>query len=138
LVEWRWQGKPKYSEKICPSATLSTTNPTCQTRAQTWPLRGGKPAANHLSYGAAISLVEPYESKMNNHVHNMISWCLEPLHTNQTIRKVTGSLNWAIQSKAVLTKYKPCHPFTKTIICGNISQKYKEWNMFISDVQNNQ
>jgi hypothetical protein len=23
-----WQGKPKYSEKTCPSATLSTTNPT--------------------------------------------------------------------------------------------------------------
>jgi hypothetical protein len=23
-----WEGKPKYSEKICPSATLSTTNPT--------------------------------------------------------------------------------------------------------------
>jgi hypothetical protein len=30
-----WQGKPKYSEKTCPSATLSTTNPTCQTRART-------------------------------------------------------------------------------------------------------
>jgi hypothetical protein len=28
-----WQGKPKYSEKTCPDATLSTTNPTCQTRA---------------------------------------------------------------------------------------------------------
>jgi hypothetical protein len=23
-----WQGKPKYSEETCPSATLSTTNPT--------------------------------------------------------------------------------------------------------------
>jgi hypothetical protein len=23
-----WQGKPKYSEKTCPSSTLSTTNPT--------------------------------------------------------------------------------------------------------------
>jgi hypothetical protein len=29
-----WQGKPKYSEKTCPDATLSTTNPTCQTRAR--------------------------------------------------------------------------------------------------------
>jgi hypothetical protein len=28
-----WQGKPKYSEKTCPDATLTTTNPTCQTRA---------------------------------------------------------------------------------------------------------
>jgi hypothetical protein len=28
-----WQEKPKYSEKTCPDATLSTTNSTCQTRA---------------------------------------------------------------------------------------------------------
>jgi hypothetical protein len=42
LWEWRswwyerfWKGKPKYSEKACPDATLSTTNPTCQTRART-------------------------------------------------------------------------------------------------------
>jgi hypothetical protein len=48
-----WQGKPKYSEKTCPSATLSITNPT-------WPDPGsnpghcrGKPATNRLSYGAA-------------------------------------------------------------------------------------
>jgi hypothetical protein len=43
------KGKPKYSEKTCPSATLSTPNPT-------WPdpgRRGGKPATNRLSYGAA-------------------------------------------------------------------------------------
>jgi hypothetical protein len=30
-----WQGKPKYSEKTCLDATLSTTNPTCQNRART-------------------------------------------------------------------------------------------------------
>jgi hypothetical protein len=30
-----WQAKPKYSEKIYPRATLSTTNPTCQTRDRT-------------------------------------------------------------------------------------------------------
>jgi hypothetical protein len=28
-----WQEKQKYSEKICLDATLSTTNPTCQTHA---------------------------------------------------------------------------------------------------------
>jgi hypothetical protein len=29
-IRWNedWQGKPKYSEKTCPGATLSTTNPT--------------------------------------------------------------------------------------------------------------
>jgi hypothetical protein len=31
-----WQGKLKYSEKTCPDATLSTTNPTCQTWVWTW------------------------------------------------------------------------------------------------------
>jgi hypothetical protein len=40
LWRWRswwnerlWQEKPKYSEKTYPDATLTTTNPTCQTRA---------------------------------------------------------------------------------------------------------
>jgi hypothetical protein len=36
LVEWMvLVGEPKYSEKTCPDDTLSTTNPTCQTRART-------------------------------------------------------------------------------------------------------
>jgi hypothetical protein len=42
-----WQGKPKYSEKTCPSVTLSTINPTC-------PDLGSKPATNRLSYGTAF------------------------------------------------------------------------------------
>jgi hypothetical protein len=39
-----WQRKPKYSEKTCPSAILSTTNPRL-------PDLGSKPATNCLSYG---------------------------------------------------------------------------------------
>jgi hypothetical protein len=39
-----WQGKPKYSEKTCPSATLSTTNPTWLDPGSNPGLRGGKPA----------------------------------------------------------------------------------------------
>jgi hypothetical protein len=27
-IKWFWQEKPKYSEKTCPDAILSTTNPT--------------------------------------------------------------------------------------------------------------
>jgi hypothetical protein len=30
-----WQEKPKYSEKTCPSAGLSTTNPSCSVRTRT-------------------------------------------------------------------------------------------------------
>jgi hypothetical protein len=48
-----WQRKPKYSEKTCPSATLSTTNPTWPDPSLNPGRRGGKPATNRLSYGAA-------------------------------------------------------------------------------------
>jgi hypothetical protein len=48
-----WQGKPKYSEKTCPSATLSTTHPTWLNPGLNPGRRGGKPATNRLSYGAA-------------------------------------------------------------------------------------
>jgi hypothetical protein len=52
-----WQGTPKYAEKTCPSATLSTIN-------STWPDLGsnpghhsGKPATNRLSYSTATIIV---------------------------------------------------------------------------------
>jgi hypothetical protein len=51
-----WQGKPKYSEKTRPRATLSTTNPTWPNPGSNPSLRGGKPATNRLSYGAALEL----------------------------------------------------------------------------------
>jgi hypothetical protein len=47
------QGKPKHSEKTYPSATLSTTNPTWLDPGLNPDRRGGKPATNRLSYGAA-------------------------------------------------------------------------------------
>jgi hypothetical protein len=49
-----WQGKSKSSEKTCPSATLSTTNPTWPGPGLNPGRRGGKPATNRLSYGAAL------------------------------------------------------------------------------------
>jgi hypothetical protein len=45
-----WQGKP------CPSATLSTTNPTWPDPDSNPGCRGGKPATNRLSYGTAHQL----------------------------------------------------------------------------------
>jgi hypothetical protein len=49
-----WQGKSKYSEQTCPNDTLSTTNPTWPGLGSNPGHRGGKPATNHLSYGAAL------------------------------------------------------------------------------------
>jgi hypothetical protein len=51
-----WQGKPKYSEKTCPSVTFSTTNPTWADPGSNPGRRGGKPATNHLSYGTALGI----------------------------------------------------------------------------------
>jgi hypothetical protein len=48
-----WRGKPKYSEKTCPSATLSTTNSTSYPDANPGRI-GGEPTNNRLSYGMAI------------------------------------------------------------------------------------
>jgi hypothetical protein len=48
-----WQGKPKYSEKTCPNAMFSTTNPTWPDLESNSGRRGGKPATNRLSYGTA-------------------------------------------------------------------------------------
>jgi hypothetical protein len=48
-----WWGKPKYSEKTYPSATLSTTNPTWLDPGSKPGRCNGKLATNRLSYGAA-------------------------------------------------------------------------------------
>jgi hypothetical protein len=48
-----WQGKPKYSEKTGPSATLSITNPTWPNLGSNPGRRGEKAETNRLSYGMA-------------------------------------------------------------------------------------
>jgi hypothetical protein len=61
-----WQGKPMYSEKTCPDATLSTTNPTCHTRAWT---RAAAVGSQRLT---ASALAQP-----------QISWLSHRLCTNK-------------------------------------------------------
>jgi hypothetical protein len=63
---WRWlwnngwnancQGKPKYSEKTCLSATLYITNPTWPDPSWNPGRLGGKRTGNRLSYGTASDL----------------------------------------------------------------------------------
>jgi hypothetical protein len=65
VMEHRWneidRGKPKYSGenrstrgKTCPSATLSTTNPTWTDPGSSPGLRGERPATNRLSHDTAL------------------------------------------------------------------------------------
>jgi hypothetical protein len=60
------KGKLKYLEKTCPSATLSTTNPTRLDPGLNPVCRHGKPATNRLSYDMAKSVI-----CYNIIVHNM-------------------------------------------------------------------
>jgi hypothetical protein len=58
-----WQGKRKYSEKTCPSATLSTRNPTQPEPGSNLGRRSGKPATNRLNCGSAFRSTLPYKFK---------------------------------------------------------------------------
>jgi hypothetical protein len=62
-----WQGKPKYSDKTCPSATLSTTNPTWLEPGLNPGRRGRKPGTNTFNYGAAFSA--PFVIELNYGIH---------------------------------------------------------------------
>jgi hypothetical protein len=78
-----WQGKPEYSEKTCPSAILSTTNPTWPDPGLNPGRRGGKPATNRLSYVAAnVWLSKSYESNRNREVNIEFNfeWILKMLY----------------------------------------------------------
>jgi hypothetical protein len=63
LVEWIWQGKPKYSEETCPAATLSATKSHMTTRSRTSDRSGGKSETNRLSYGAAETAVSQLNAR---------------------------------------------------------------------------
>jgi hypothetical protein len=87
LVEWWLAGKPKYLEETCPSAALSTTNPTC------WPYanqgrRGGKPATNRLSYGTAPRclsyFVSFYVMVTSDTSHVELTWFIDYYHLTET------------------------------------------------------
>jgi hypothetical protein len=50
--------------KPCPSATLSTSNPTWTDPGLNPGFRGGRPAANRLSHGTALLLVLKHIRKL--------------------------------------------------------------------------
>jgi hypothetical protein len=103
-----WQGKPKYSEKTCPSAALSTKNPTCCPDANPG-RRGGKPAANRLSYGAAeIRMSDNPDRNMKNAVHSWVhtlkdTWHLgrqmSHLSVQTKLETVSSNLQYYVQNK---------------------------------------
>jgi hypothetical protein len=67
VMEHQWneidREKPTTRRKTCPSATLSTTNPTWTDPGSKPGLRGVRPATNPLSHGTAYQ--SPYTSKLS-------------------------------------------------------------------------
>jgi hypothetical protein len=57
LVEWWLAGETEVLGENLPRATLSTTNPTWPDPGSNLGRRGGKPATNRLSYGAAMNIL---------------------------------------------------------------------------------
>jgi hypothetical protein len=57
-VELRLAGETEVLEETCDRATLSTTNPTWLDPGLNPGRRGGKPATNRLSYGAATIILK--------------------------------------------------------------------------------
>jgi hypothetical protein len=60
-MKWFWQGKPKYSEKTCPDAISSTTNPTSQNRART---RAAAMESQRLTTSEGF-ILEAYSASVN-------------------------------------------------------------------------
>jgi hypothetical protein len=85
-----WQGKPKYSEKTCLSATLSTTNPTWPDLGSNPGRRGWKPATNRLSYGTANTNV----SRISLSPANASSEYIHPSCTAEGWALMPASSRW--------------------------------------------
>jgi hypothetical protein len=85
-----WQGKPKYSEKTCPSATLSTTEPTWLDLGLNRGYCSGKPANNCLSYGMAFLI----KLRNINHGLHLLTCTVPPSHKSECclLQKKTGTL----------------------------------------------
>jgi hypothetical protein len=95
-----WQRNRKYSDKICHSATLCTTNPTWTDRGSNLGRRSGKPATNRLSYGTAFEYLCPLHlnyPRVNQHCDSFIflellsSWSILILLTLQQTNKLRSN-----------------------------------------------
>jgi hypothetical protein len=97
-----WDGKPKYSEKTCPSATLPTTNPTWSDPGSNPGRRGGKPATNRLSYGAAHHRLTPASCIETSLVHLYSAICVRACVRARACAPNTSGTSWWIFFELVM------------------------------------
>jgi hypothetical protein len=93
-----WQGKPKYSEKTCSSATLSITNPTWPGLGSNPGRRSWKPATNRLSYGTALLVLQYWKIGLSLHVQECNSIRTVLWWTRFTNFRLTSSFRYRVDS----------------------------------------
>jgi hypothetical protein len=104
ISQWskNWQGKPKYSEKTCPSAILSTTNPTLPDLGWNPGCRSRKPTTNHLSYGMTsfycllYSYTLKMEQKYSTQFRQILTGLLLPTSFIVAALGTSNFMNWEI------------------------------------------
>jgi hypothetical protein len=91
-----WQGKQKYSEKTCPSATLSTTNPTCPELQSNPDRRGGKLTTNLW----ATALSSQRDVRIDDKLETYLIWLkVSPEHHTKSFTFIGGKdglLMWTL------------------------------------------
>jgi hypothetical protein len=87
-----WQGKPMWSVKPCPSATLSTTNPTWPDLGSKSGRSGGKPATNRLSYGTATVQIMLFF-----HADEWAAWF------HHFVKRITSETRFSVCSSVLMT-----------------------------------
>jgi hypothetical protein len=116
-----WQGKLKYSEKTCPSAALSTINPTWPNLGSNLCLRSGKQATNHLSWSRddvwlikqPIGLSGYWEADIvTSQPISMLHWLVDLLNGRWLIcRRANRLTDWLILTSlgSILATWRQIH-----------------------------
>jgi hypothetical protein len=103
------RGNMKYSEKTFPDATLSTTNPTCQTRART---RAGAVGSQRLT-ASAMARPANYKLQINKlnqtHVSRTFNRNLHEIHIScpSVYLPPGGRVNYLIVRKFLSSYFVP-------------------------------
>jgi hypothetical protein len=89
-VNANWEGKPKYSEKTCRSATLSTIGITWPHLGSNQGRRGGKAGTNFLNYATTDALdIHSGSSLFEFRPGHRLSWLKQLVISRSSSREIS-------------------------------------------------
>jgi hypothetical protein len=111
------RGNRKYSEKTCPTATLSTINSTWLDPGLNPGHRGGKPATNRLNYGVALGFV--YQAIWSvfikrDYLTHILTGSIEVLDASFPVELPLLRYMWVVQRSPTAS---PCSSFPAAGSC---------------------